>query len=163
MKRHFYKIRIILGVAAVCCPVLLAACLAHPVWASGFSFRITEYYTESQSIFLKFLVESDAELPGVLAPPESDLQVVLGVVEGYSFCEEWIGAYRIVDGRQLDECSYEGVMRLDVKEEIPENFEVELTISEVRFEYLNKEKDAYQQEIFPVEKCEFKLPVHRSK
>lgn len=135
----------------------------YQVTAGGLTFSITEYYATNQGIFLGFVIESEDPLPGLYEPAENGMEVQLVVSEKYSFRGEWTQAYRMLEGVQIDEYTYEGIMRIDAgEEELPEQFEMDLKIEAAYFYYLNEDKTAARHDSFVIDGSFSSISIERS-
>lgn len=84
----------------------------------GLTVTLTEYYASNQSISIGVRVESAEPFPEMavmLAEPRNQL-LQLSTTETYSFRDEGdrvVSGFRDLEGKMLDEHTFEGVMRID--------------------------------------------------
>lgn len=83
----------------------------------GLTVMLTEYYASNQAVFIGVKVESDEAFPEMVtfaADPHYQL-LQLYTTETYSFRDEadTVNGFRHLEGRLVDEHTFEGVMRID--------------------------------------------------
>lgn len=84
---------------------------------SGFTITFTEYYATDQAIYLGVCVESEEELPELATMGDTNYQLMqIAAREDYSFREDRISNVWPVEGRQEDEHTFVGIMRMDYEQ-----------------------------------------------
>lgn len=84
----------------------------------GLTVTLTEYYASNQGISIGVRVENEEPFPEMavmLAEPRNQL-LQLSITETYSFRDEGdrvVNGFRNLEGRMVDEHTFEGVMRID--------------------------------------------------
>ena len=84
----------------------------------GLTVTLTEYYASNQGISIGVRVENEEPFPEMavmLAEPRNQL-LQLSIMETYSFRDEGdrvVNGFRNMEGRMVDEHTFEGVMRID--------------------------------------------------
>ena len=84
----------------------------------GLTVTLTEYYASNQGISIGVRVENEKPFPEMavmLAEPRNQL-LQLSIAETYSFRDEGdrvVNGFRNLEGRMVDEHTFEGVMRID--------------------------------------------------
>lgn len=83
----------------------------------GLTVMLTEYYASNQAVFIGVKVESDEAFPEMVTfPVDPHYQLLqLYTTETYSFRDEadTVNGFRHLEGRLVDEHTFEGVMRID--------------------------------------------------
>lgn len=118
--------------------------------ANGVTFSLTEYYATNQAVFLGMRIESEEEFPSFHEIEENNLLIQLFAGADVSFDENRLSSgHGYLEGVQIDEHTYEGVLRMDFKDmEIPETFEMDFHIMDVYIYFANPEKTGLRHETF---------------
>lgn len=129
--------------------------------ANGITIKLTEYYATNEAVFLGMRIESEEAFPGFHKPEENDLSVQLFATAELSYDPEVLNAGDgYLKGVQTDEHTYEGVLRLDLKNrDLPENFEMDLILTNGYLYFANSDKTGMQNEAFKIEGMIKRIPV----
>lgn len=133
----------------------------YQMTSSGITIKLTEYYATNQAIFLGMKIESEEAFPGFYKPEENNLLVQLFAEADVSYDEENLGlGDGYLEGVQIDEHTYEGVLRVDLKnKEIPSDFEMDFILSNGYLYFANPDKTGLQNETFEIEGVIENIPI----
>lgn len=106
---------------------------------NGMTVTLSEVYCNDMALYISMVIETEEEFPETVTRDNSDV-MLLSIINStlkFDYNEEEKIVFTELDGRQVDEHTYAGVLRYDMQEsadatvEIPEKFTVKMTIPQI--------------------------------
>ncbi|MFG6384648.1 MAG: DUF4179 domain-containing protein [Lachnospiraceae bacterium] len=124
-------------------PVQKAGTEIESITVNGNTITLSEVYCNETALYLSLMIHSEEKIPETQLDQDGKPIIYMKNLVDFDFDEEesidWaIGGDPYIDGKMIDENTFAGVLRYDMRQyfsnkdiEVPDNFQVKLSVSQI--------------------------------